>query len=502
MNLIREILNNINELIFGFSQKTFLFRLFTVFLLIFIFFVGMMHWIFFFNFGQMSFKAYDWSEKFMHYSIIQKSIVDHTIPYHTSVTFHGTNRFLAIPQIPISPQIFLLSLMSIGRFALINTLLLYTFGFIGCLLIKKRYRLSFFSFSILYLLFNFNGHITSKIAVGCSDWNGYFLLPFFCLFVLELLERKTLIRTSIKISFVLLAIILQGSFHIYTWCMIFLLLLAIFNREYFKQILLIILFSSLLASFRLLPAIITFWDKGYLIESGYPTISELFNALVTIRQHTYYSLEDLSFRYGILVKGVGGILGLLTWDEYNFFIGVIGLAVITYFGIYLRFSNSPSLKNYKYQTLDMPILILTLFSFSYFYTFIGGLPIPLFNSERVPSRFLVIPMLMLLIISSIRIEQLIHKIKNARLKFLAIAGILQMAFSLATHSYFWRISIVEWHFKDEIADFSINIVRQQDKWYILSLKISAIISIVSFLILGYIFFRSKLRKVVISHKDK
>jgi hypothetical protein len=129
-------------------------------------------------------------------------------------------------------------LMNAGNFVLANTLIMYSVGFIGCLLIRNRYHLSLLPFVFLFLLFNFNGHITSHLSVGHSMWYGYFLLPLFFYFLLELLPPSAKIRvgTSIILAFVLFAIVLQGSFHIFVWCLIFLAILGFFNRHSSKDV--------------------------------------------------------------------------------------------------------------------------------------------------------------------------------------------------------------------------------------------------------------------------
>ena len=151
---------------------------------------GFLHWLLFFKLGKLTFRAFDWGKEYIYYSLLKQWIETGRIPYHIDLAFHGTHRFLAIPEVNLSPQILLLPLVQVGTFVVINTILLYSIGFIGCLLIKQRYRLGIASFTLLFLIFNFNGHLIAHIGVGHSMWAGYFLLPFYFLYLLELIGDK------------------------------------------------------------------------------------------------------------------------------------------------------------------------------------------------------------------------------------------------------------------------------------------------------------------------
>jgi hypothetical protein len=446
----------------------------TAALLTVLFAIGVLHWVFFYNLAHLSFTAYDWPKEFSYYSIIRQALIQHFIPYHVSRAFQETDRFLALPETLLSPQILLLPAMKIGQFAMFNTLFMYTLGFLGCLWLRKKYRLSFLPFLLLYLLFNFNGYITSHIAVGHSMWNGYFLMPFFCLLIFKLMEgKKNISLVVIEFSFFLFFLMLQGSFHIFVWCLFFLALFGAFNRGHLKSISLIIVFSAVLSCFRLCPAAMTFYKKGYpfLFISGYPGIKDFFNALATAREFTY--------RPFTLPMG---------WWEFDAYINIIGVIFIAYFGIYLRFSKKQLLQNYKYRELDFPILLMALFSFGSLYSFVSKLPVPFLNSQRYSSRFFIVPLILLLVISSLRLKELLPLLKkNKAFQLLAPACVAVIAFSLAKHSYLWRIDNLERHCGAGIADFTISNVIKNDAAYINSCKISAAVSLIAIAVLSYFY---------------
>jgi hypothetical protein len=452
-------------------------------LLVLLYLGGLCHWLYFYNYGHpRSFSPGDWQQEYYYELVLRESILTHTIPYHVAillhktVPFHDTHRFLTIPETILSPQILLLGTMGIDMFVMVNVLLLYSLGFLGSLLIKRKYSLSIFSFTIFFCLFNFNGYITSHLSVG-HPWTGYFFLPFFLLYVMELLEEKDRIVPAMKLSLALLAIFMQGSLHIFNECLIFLGLIALFHWRFFKPVFWTLLFSSLLSFFRILPAMLTFYNKKDLFCTGYTSLRVLFDGLTAIRLPT--------------VPAITGMMeAKLYWWEFDIFIGIVGLLVLLYFGIYLRFQKEPSAQESQFRLLELPGLVFILFSLGTVYYYIVKLPIPFIISERVPTRFLLIPVLFLLLISVIRIQNKISWFtKNNVTKVLSFAMLAELCYSLASHSYTWRIWNIESLLRNDFNRnlFHINIIQQEDTLYITCVNVSFLISCFTFLALcGYI----------------
>jgi len=413
----------------------------TVIILAVLFAGGMIHWLWFLNYGHMSFNHHDWGKEFIYYSILRHAITSGTMPYHIPLAFQGTNRFLALPETNLSPQIFLLPLMSVGTFLVLNVLLLYSAGFVGSLLLKRRYGLSLLSFTVFFLLFNFNGHIVAHLGVGHSMWAGYFLLPFLFLFLLELLEGAPWRTSSIKIAFVISAILLQGSFHVYIWCLLFLILLLAFNWRFAKPLVTAIVVSGVLSAYRLLPALFALWGKKEKFVWSYPTPLELLDALTTIREQPPERLRPW---------------GNAGWWEYDIYVGLVGLALILVFGVWLRFNKREEFDRLRFAALDVPIFAMALLSVSYFQAFITRIPVPILKSERVPMRFIVIPVVLLALLSSIRMEAVLARVKQTfKLRFVAIATLVLMALSFLDHSYLWSIGRLDKQFASRAADLTV-----------------------------------------------
>ena len=388
---------------------------------------GVSHWIYFFNFGSITFLTNDWSKEYSYYYILQQALINHSIPYHISQAIQGTNRFLAIPETNLFPTIIVLPFLSIGKFVLFHILVMYSLGFIGCIKIMKKYNLSFLPFTFLFLLFNFNGYITAHLSVGHSMWSGYFLLPLFFYFVLEVLENSGDTFIVLKLAVVLFLILLTGAVHIFIWCIMLLLLIALFHWKYIKSVIYCIGISIILGLFRLAPAFITFKGGDGRFETGYNSLLNFINALVTIKPITTFRRIN-TFTIG--------------WWEFDIYVSFIGVMFLLIFGVYFTY------KNYKTLTpaikyLILPIVVITLFSLGNIFGFIASHTIHLLEYERAPCRF-IIPLLFLSIMFSIQLQSFLTRTGNKWMMQVFFYFILLIIGALLLeHSIIWRVKAFE-----------------------------------------------------------
>jgi hypothetical protein len=387
---------------------------------------GLFHWYRFFNGGKLSFRVEDWPKEYAYYAVLREAVRSRTLPYHIAGRMQGTDRFLAIPEVNLSPQILLLPYLSTGQFLVVNVALLYTAGFAGCLLLRRALRLSTASFAVFFLLFNFNGHITSHLAVGHSMWAGYFLLPYFLLALRGLLRTGPPLLPAAGMALVLAAVLLQGTFHLFVWCLLFLAVLAAASRTRRKAVLAAVGLSLLVSLFRLVPAAVAFGGRKQAFVTGYPTLADLVAAFTVIRGPGYPEL--------ISITGPGH------WWEFDFYTGIPALLFLLYFGVGRR----ERFPDPGWRALAVPVLALTVLSLNYFYAGVTWLPLPLLSGERVSSRFLVLPFVVLLAGACVRFDALRPRLPGgaaARIVFCALLA--QTAFALATHSWHWRLAALE-----------------------------------------------------------
>lgn len=459
---------------------------FTVLVLAGLYGSGIAHWIWFFNGGELTLQAFDWPKEAMYFQVLQNALREGRLPYHIQMPAEyvkefphlARGRFLGLPETTLSPQIVLLRFMDVSRFILAHNLILYSLGFVGSLLLWRRYRLGLVAFVTFFILFNFNGYITAHLGAGHSMWSGYFLLPFFCLYILEWVERPESLVPALKLAFVLFAMLLQGSFHMVVWCWLFVAGLVLFNPHGWRQGLVAVGLSGLLAAFRLLPTAVTFWGfHDYGFNGGYPTLTDLLDSFLVLREPTDPWVRNL-----------------FTWTpgwEYDMYLGLLGLAVLTYFGIYSRWDPNPALRPYQYPALDKPLALMGLFALGYFYYVIFCLPIPFANSERVTSRMIIIPVVMLLTLAVIRMARVLERVELGLWGIVLVGlALAEAGGSLLTHSSFWAIAGFEqkepthWHPLEQAT-----ILRVYDPVYTWSVAIAAGISLLALAAWGYLVLR-------------
>ena len=140
---------------------------FRFFCLVCLFVLGLFLWGQFFNWGDIPYDFHDWAEvNAPRMAFIGDAVRNGKLPLHMpdSSALRGvTDRFMVIPDVILSPQVVLLAFMSVGTFVLIDVWLLYSIGFLALLWFRRKYSLSITVFSVIFLLFNFNGHILSHI---------------------------------------------------------------------------------------------------------------------------------------------------------------------------------------------------------------------------------------------------------------------------------------------------------------------------------------------------
>ena len=149
----------------------------------------------------------------------------------------------------------------------------------------------------------------------------------------------------------------------------------------------------------------------------------------------------------------------------------------------------------------MPIVIMIFISFRHFKHLIIPQWIPLLNSESVTTRYMIIPLLVILFIAAINLQDFIEKnFTKFRIKIAIYLPILLMFFSLINHSRYWRMHLIEnqmlWYQK--LSSFSYPITSKiiiennyNDSFYIYSFWIGFIITFITIILLTFWFILKK-----------
>jgi hypothetical protein len=447
--------------------------------LVLLFVLGILHWGYFLNWGSVPFDLHDWTETGPYYSFLRQALLTHQLPLHITSPLVTTDRYLARPDTLFSPQAFLLYFFEPGPFTLVNVLILYSIGFIGLLLLQKRYALSPAAFSGLFLLINFNGHITDHLAVGHSEWVGYFLLPFFALLVLQALDKTKIDWTWVLLmALVLFFLTLQGAFHMFLWCLIFLLALGLFYPRYVRLVFAAILSGVALSLLRLLPPTVEFLSGGPRFISGFPSITDLLAALVVLK----YPAEVAS-----------GPFKSLGWWEVDTYIGFLGLVFIACFGVFTTWR-----KHSRELVLLAPVSLVEFLSIGRIYSFIAQLPLPLLDSERITSRFFILPLVVLAVVGSIRFQEFLITRGSLGIRegLLYLGLLVLMGHDLFQHSRIWRVTNMYALFKSTPVDIRATVSNHPDPLYYGAIILGLMGSLASLAFLVLKAYQERKRRVV------
>ena len=403
---------------------------------------GLRRWGIFFNWGNLSFDFLDWAEVTgPRYAVLRDAITSGVLPLHvgnTTATRGVTDRFFSIADMPFSPQLLLLRFVWIGEYLFYDAVLFYLIGFVGLLLLARKFRLSPFAFAILFMLFNFNGNITAHYGVGHSIWTGYFLFPFFVLLVWSLVEKQAGgWRWALGFALVSLGVLMQGGLHKWVWMLLFLGVLGLFNLRLLKPVILGGLASVLLALPRLLPPALALEGITQEYLGGFPTVTELISSLIVLKDPD---------RATMIIKT--SIYPLNHWEA-DYFIGLAGLAVLVIFGIVLPLRRDRSKDSPVVQVL-VPCLALTILSVGSIYgTLVELVPIPPFTGERVTARIFLLPLVFLIVLAAVGLQRALDRAhETGRLAFfwqrvLLLALPLVIWFDLDRHTQAWSIRYLD-----------------------------------------------------------
>ena len=441
-----------------------------------LFIVGLIHWGYFLNWFTNRFDIGDWHQYVgPTLMFLSKAFRSGQLPLQGVGPLLIPGQYLARPNRPLSPQILLLTFLEPAKYVLVNVWLMYAVGFIGLLVIKKRYALSLSSFILFFLLFNFNGHITDQYIVGHIEWVGYFLLPFFVLLVLQMLEgRKTGWSWVFGMAMTMLVINLQGAFHFFLWSMVFLLFLAIFQPRFWGPVIKAIVASGLLSMIRILPAVVEYYNGGGItFMTGFISLSQMLDSFVIL--HPPYRFNAQS----VLIGG---------W-EFDFYLGLVGFAFMVYFGVIKSWINQKT-----YRSLYLPMLVMVFFSLGDMYRPLFYSPIPFMDSQRAPTRFIIIPVIFLITLASIQFESSIKHwdLDKWKEKIIILAGTAFIGFDLFQHSNYWRLPYFTTKVVEIYTDaIQVAVVNNPDAPYMISVIAGLALTVIALIILAIFALRER-----------
>ncbi len=454
---------------------------------------GIYLWGVFFNWSRWPVNYHDWADiTAPRLTFLKNAITSGQLPLHTATPAmlgdNFTTRFLAIPDIILSPQILLLRFLRINQFTLVQVCLMYALGFLGFLRLRRNLKLSLLTFTATFLLFNFNGHILAHLSVGHITWGGYFLFPWFIILVFELLDSDhgTWLWVS-KTSLLLFLILLQGSYHQMIWLLFFIGLLGLFMPRYFWLLFGTSIAAIFLSMVRLLPEVSLLGQIDNAFVTGYPDVASLLGSFGQISLPVKGPINGLTTNIG-------------TWET-TIFTGVIGAAFLLYFGLYRVLKDEEKDRNYHW--LLLPVLGLFLLTLGQvYYSIQKFLPLPIFTGERVPTRIISLSFAFLLVLAALQLQKWLNSPGTPKLQIgLALVLGLACIHDLAQNFSKWTILSTVEAFRPKFYEPLQWTVANDfgDTFYIRLIVIGLVISIISFIILGLMVWREKRGAAIYNH---
>lgn len=464
--------------------------LLTILWLLAFYLFGLLLWGEFFNWHRSSISYFDWATiNLPRYEVIRDALHFGEFPLHVanSASLHRvTDRFWGMPDIISTPQMLVMLFVDADTFAFLDVLFFYTIATAGLIYFKKQFNLSLIAYTILFFLFNFNGYIQSHYSAGHASWGGYFLFPWVFILIFKLTEAPQGWRWVTGMAFLFLYMLLAGSEHHFLWLCIFLAVLALTHFSRFKWILAAVVLSGLLGAVRLLPPVL---QIGKFVSSsqvggffsGYQTSTDVLTSLFVLSK----PLNDLAD------TGKDLLLNPLFPWETDFFIGLVGGLFLLYFGVFKWAQDQWSGK--RFAQLILPALVLFLLAQGDVYKF-TLFNIPFFASERVSSRMIAVPLVLLMFIAAIYFQDWLKKTPHPLAKIGTLIGLPILVSDLWSHLSIWRVDVmIQFFHPYSFTSQGNSIANHDDPVYVTTLIVALIITLLS---AGFLLFQSWREKQV------
>ena len=428
--------------------------------------LGIFFWGKFLSWGTTPLDFHDWAAITMpRLDMLRDAFQLGVFPFHaldTTALHEITDRFLVLPDVITTPQTLLLLFVNINTFVIIDILLHYTLGMLGLIWLRQKKSLSLIAFTVLFILFNFNGYILAHYAVGHFTWNGYFLYPIVMGLMFEFTEGLVGWKWVCRLSLVLFYIVLVGGQHHFVWLILFILPFALTSWKRAKWILVVIFIAGLLSAVRFIPPVLAlsyFAKKAeFNFVLGYPSIFHLLQSMILPK----VPVESPVLPY------VLNTFEENFW-EFNYYIGLLGAVFVIYFGVWRWFGKHAK----EYFSFILPAFFVLFLSLGSNYWLIRAANIPLFASERVASRMISVPMTLLILLATIFFQRWLdehyHSSIVKMVSFLFLALVLS---DLWANLKLWRVSDYAGYFKPVPLNLDGNsVANHADPIYYTSIAI-------------------------------
>lgn len=369
----------------------------------------------------------DWHKELSYLAVVKDAIESRQLPWfveNLSKIVKGGDEFLGLPIYLTAPHALLLVFFDPFEFHLLNHLICLSIGFISCIIASRRWNFTLSTFIFFTLTFNFYGGFALKIAAYGPSMMGYYLSIFVILCLDKIFndsarkEHLSISQNSISLAFILSIILYLGSLHYFVQWITFIIFWSLFNWKLFFDVVKAGALTILLTAPRLFPAVANFGFDGNPAQvMGYMPRIMFFEGFYEIRS----IIDEPAF----------------SWWEYNNYISAIGVIAITVFAVF-PLCRRQNRHNSIVMSMFPAGLIIAIISFWKFKLFFVPDFIPLLNAESLTSRYIFIPVLLLLLFASVNYSKSELRFNLAE-KLCCYAMIALHIVFLATNLFYWRL---------------------------------------------------------------
>ena len=440
-----------------------------------LFVAGLTGWSYLLGWGTAPLDFHDWTGiNLPRLLFLQNALAAGEWPLHMAGTaaLHGvTDRFLTLPDVITTPQTLLLLVMPLPTFVVVDVLIFFSAGFAGLLMLRRHFNWSLAAFSAVFLLFLFNGHILAHYSVGHFTWGPYFLFPFIALLLFRFFDGDDSWRAVGWFATVMCVMVLAGGQHHMTWVLLLLALLIPFCWTRAWWLAAAAIASGLLSAVRLLPPALelqSFRSAGLVSDViGYPSITHLLTALVSLRRETPAFNEALPGNMWFFDSA---------YYEFTAYIGAVGAAFVAA-GLYRWLRDERPL----YHQLIFPAFAMTALSVGSLYRLVRMTHLPMLEAERYAARMFSLPLSLFIFMAAVALDRYLRQAAvSVWQRALALVALAFVALDIAASVRLWRVRVSSGLFGHTALDTAMAAVANRpDPAYVNTVLAGLAISIVT-----------------------
>ena len=324
--------------------------------------------------GSFPWTEGDWREEWVFFSAWKEALLDGRLPYYLTTTMQGTERYFANLQTPLMPYSPLLAPLSVNVFVTAHLSLVFAVGFAGLVRLRRFFDLAALPWLLLVILFTLNGHIVAHLSAGHLPWVAYYLMPWVFVAAVTLVSDERSGQVFAFGAAVFGGMILIGGWHVFMWSLLFVNVVTAVSSRPIATLAGLGVATVLLVAVRLFPGVVTFGGGTNTFMGGFDSVGAMLTSLVDVPPES--SLFD-------------------KW-ELDTYVGYGGVALIC-LGL-VPFAHKPWR---RLNRMLWPSALLAVLAYRSVYG-MTLFRLPGFVSERVATRFLIVPVLWLIVVGTAR----------------------------------------------------------------------------------------------------